>query len=433
MFSSDLNKHLAGILVDEKRNHVLTRITKSKRGIKVKESDHNVIITEFDCKTKDREENVKEEVYNLKNKTCQEMFKKLTSETSMLSSSIEEEGDIDKVIKRFLKKLNGCIGMAFKKNRVNHDKAKEEDILYDKRRELKGKEDDESKTELENVNKAIAEANTKNFEKLKDELSKLKKVDGKINSKELWKLKKAMCPKMKCAPSAMNDSKGNLLTSEKAIKNRALEVYAERLEGNQIEPHLTEYEEDINTVCEMRVKTSKNNKTNPWTMEDLIVVLKELPKGKSRDPEGYANEIFRDDVAGHDLKEALLKIMNMIKTQQKYPSVMEKCNITSLHKKKSKRDFDNYRGVFRVQILRSILDKLMYNDSYYTIDSNLTDGNVGARKERSVRDNIFVISAITNSVRNGTSAPIQVQVMDAVKCFTNCGCNPVLIHHMKQE
>ena len=107
----------------------------------------------------------------------------------------------------------------------------------------------------------------------------------------------------------------------------------------------------------------------------------------------------------------------MIKTQQKYPSVMEKCNITSLHKKKSKRDFDNYRGVFRVQILRSILDKLMYNDSYYTIDSNLTDGNVGARKQRSVRDNIFVISAITNSVRNGTSAPIQVQVMDAIKCF----------------
>ena len=181
LFSSDLNKHLAGILVDEKRNHVLTRITKSKRGIKVKESDHNVIITEFDCKTKDREENVKEDVYNLKNKTCQETFKKLTSETSMLSSSIEEKGDIDKVIKRFIKKLNGCIAMTFKKNRVNHDKVNEEDILYDKRRELKGKEDDESKAELENVNKAIAEANTKNFEKLKDELSKLKKVDGKIN------------------------------------------------------------------------------------------------------------------------------------------------------------------------------------------------------------------------------------------------------------
>jgi hypothetical protein len=56
-------------------------------------------------------------------------------------------------------------------------------------------------------------------------------------------------------------------------------------------------------------------------------------------------------------------------------------------------------------------------DCYYTIDNNITDGNVGARKQRSVRDNIFVISAIINSVTRGSSPPIQVQVMDVEKCF----------------
>ena len=113
----------------------------------------------------------------------------------------------------------------------------------------------------------------------------------------------------------------------------------------------------------------------------------------------------------------MLKLMNLIKKKQQYPTILEKCNITSIYKKKSRRDFENYRGVFRVQVLRSILDRLTYNDSYYTIDSNLTDGNVGARKQRSARDNIFVISAICNSVVNGTSAPIQIQVMDAEKYF----------------
>ena len=78
---------------------------------------------------------------------------------------------------------------------------------------------------------------------------------------------------------------------------------------------------------------------------------------------------------------------------------------------------ENYLVIFRLQVLRSILDRLIYNDSYYTIDSNLTDGNVGARKQRSVRDNIFVIGAITNSVVNGKQAPIQVQVVDVIKCF----------------
>ena len=33
----------------------------------------------------------------------------------------------------------------------------------------------------------------------------------------------------------------------------------------------------------------------------------------------------------------------------------------------------------------------------------LTDGNVGAKKHRSVRDSTFVISTITNSVINGNS------------------------------
>ena len=80
-------------------------------------------------------------------------------------------------------------------------------------------------------------------------------------------------------------------------------------------------------------------------------------------------------------------------------------------------DFNNYRGVFRVTVFRSILDRLIYNDNYHIIDDHLTDGNVGARKYRNIRDNIFVLSAVTNSVVNGHENPIQVQIQDAVKCF----------------
>ena len=109
--------------------------------------------------------------------------------------------------------------------------------------------------------------------------------------------------------------------------------------------------------------------------------------------------------------------MKIIKKKQEYPNILEKGNITLITKKKSKKDFNNYRGVFRLQILRSILDRLIYNKSYYTIDSSITDGNVGGRKNRSVRDNIFVFSAVINSVKHGDSKPIQVQVMEAEVFF----------------
>ena len=123
--------------MDEQRKHVLTRISKSKKGVRVKESDHNVVIAEFECNPIDDKDNKKVEVYNLKNKLCQAKFKKFTSNTKMLSSSIDDKGDIDQVINRFIKKLNGCIATNFDKRRINKDKDNKEDDLYSRMRLLK--------------------------------------------------------------------------------------------------------------------------------------------------------------------------------------------------------------------------------------------------------------------------------------------------------
>ena len=358
-------------------------------------------MAQFNCRLLNTGDKENTEVFNLKNKVCQKRFKEFTSNTNMLSSCINDKGDIKEVINRFIKKLNGCIATNFEKRRVNKDKNMKEDNLYEQMRVLKNKTDEESTAKLAKVVEDIAKLAEKNFKMVKDELSKIKPDEGKLSQRELWKLKKKLCPKSRDPQSAMNDFNGNLLTSDKAIQKRALEVYNERLKGNPIDPHLKDLEDDTNTLCELRIKVSKANKTEQWTMEDLKEVLKHLGNDKSRDPEGFANELFKEEVAGSDLLEALLKIMNLIKNKQEYPKVLEKCNITSLHKKKSKKDFENYRGIFCIQILRSILDRLVYKDSYYTIDNNLTDGNVGARKLRSARDNIFVIGAITNSVVNG--------------------------------
>ena len=108
----------------------------------------------------------------------------------------------------------------------------------------------------------------------------------------------------------------------------------------------------------------------------------------------------------------------MIKTRLQFPECLEQCNITTIYKNKgSRKEFNSYRGVFRVTVLRSILDRLTYNDSYYTIDDNLSDGNVGARKEINIRYNIFVIGAISNSVLNGKQSPIPKTITDVEKCF----------------
>ena len=100
-------------------------------------------------------------------------------------------------------------------------------------------------------------------------------------------------------------------------------------------------------------------------MVQLETVLKSLKLNKSKDPHGYAHELFKD-AAGDDLKKAILLLMNRIKREQRFPKALEICNISSIwKKKKSRNNFDNFRGIFRVSVFRSILEKLIYNDEYF--------------------------------------------------------------------
>ena len=127
------------------------------------------------------------------------------------------------------------------------------------------------------------------------------------------------------------------------------------------------------------------------------------------------------------VKRAILKLMNRIKDDQIYPKCLELCNISSIWKKKGSRNsFDSYRGIFRVTIFRSILEKLIYNDEYRNIDKNLTDANVGARKKRNIRDNIFVLNAITNSRRKEKEESLDLQVYDIEKCFDSLWLHEVI-------
>ena len=73
--------------------------------------------------------------------------------------------------------------------------------------------------------------------------------------------------------------------------------------------------------------------------------------------------------------------MNKIKNQCKVPDLFRFKNISAIYKNKgSKSDLENDQGIFTCTIPITILHKLMYENNYNIIDSNLSDSNVGARK-----------------------------------------------------
>ena len=70
------------------------------------------------------------------------------------------------------------------------------------------------------------------------DLNDMRPSEGKINAQKFWKIKNKMCKRNIDPSAAMLDANGSLITSDCAIKARALEVYTQRLKGNKIETHL---------------------------------------------------------------------------------------------------------------------------------------------------------------------------------------------------
>ena len=110
--------------------------------------------------------------------------------------------------------------------------------------------------------------------------------------------------------------------------------------------------------------------------------------------------------------------MNRIKKDIVVPECLRKANITILHKKGSKLDLNNWRGIFVCSVIRTILMKLIYERTYATVTSNMTDAQIGARKNKSVRNHLFILNSIISDVLSSNKKkPIDLNIMDFRQMF----------------
>ena len=259
---------------------------------------------------------------------------------------------------------------------------------------------------------------SRNAELVQDYVRHLDSASGNFSQLGLWRLKRDLCQTQPEPPSAKIDKGGNLISSPNLLKKLYLDTYSERLRNREMKPELKELYFLKSKLWELRLEKLKTSKSKLWTLADLEKVLRKLKTNKSRDPHGLINDIFRPGVIGEDLKLAMLDLFNSIKAELKIPKMFQYANITTIWKKKgSRRDLNNDRGIFVVSTMRMILDSLIYEDKYNDIDGNMSDSNIGARRNRNIRDHLFIVNGIINSVLNGESAPIDIQIYDVQKCF----------------
>ena len=258
----------------------------------------------------------------------------------------------------------------------------------------------------------------KNAQIVKDHIRDLSNDSGQVCRLNMWRLKQKVCPKNNDPPMAKKNKEGELISNPDKLKQLYVETYKERLRHRVIRPGYKQLETLKTFLFNFRLSLSKSNKSEPWTKAQLMKVLKTLKTGKSCDALGYSNELFKPEVIGSDLFESLLNIIIRAKDEIKIPRPVRLTKITSIYKNKGERcDLNNDRGVHSVTKFRAIIDKLVYIDKYAEIDRNMSDSNVGGRKNRSIRDNLFIIYAVINDALAYQKIDIDLQFYDLSQCF----------------
>ena len=96
-------------------------------------------------------------------------------------------------------------------------------------------------------------------------------------------------------------------------------------------------------------------------MKDLEGAICRLKNNKCKDPHGHVNELYK--CMGEGGLKSLLTMLNRIKEELLIPANLQLSNVSTIYKGKgSKQDVINLRGIFKLPIVRNILDRLIYID-----------------------------------------------------------------------
>ena len=237
---------------------------------------------------------------------------------------------------------------------------------------------------------------------------------------EMWKMKKALFPrKAQTLPAAKVNYHGRLVSEPNELTKLLGEEYGKvRLRKRPSHPDNVEGKQIRKTLLHLKLNLAKGRVTSPFKMEDLEAVLKTLKSKKARDPEGIDRAIFKTHMIGSNLKKSVLKLFNIIKSTQEIPSFMRKATVTTIPKKGSKLLLKNERGIFIVNSLRSILMRLIYNQKNHTLDSHMSDSNVGGRKHKSGINHIWTLNRIIHDQLTSVKKnPVVIQQYDYTQMF----------------
>lgn len=168
-----------------------------------------------------------------------------------------------------------------------------------------------------------------------------------------------------------------------------------------------------NTVLPIiKITDSLNIPTTPFTLEEILPVIKSMKTNKSPGLDNIPTIIWKDPVF-HGL---LLKICNHCFSTLAPPSAWKKAGIIPVPKKGDLTITGNYRGISLIPIAAKIYNKLLLNRIEPAVDPLLRKNQNGFRKGRSTISQILALRRIIEEMRKHNKE-VTLCFVDFTKAF----------------
>ena len=226
----------------------------------------------------------RQEIFNLKNKKYQEIFRKETEQNIQLLKCFENENSLEYQAKSWYKTFDSILHRCFKKVRISENKKiNQKSLLIKERINLKTKVkstliEEETKVKfnqrIKEIEDKIGEEIAETFQReivetIKDLGGDGTNIDGS-GRKKMWDLLKKKIPKVKSAfPVGKKDFKGNIITNHIGLKKLYLKTYKERLRNRPIKNNFEELKKLKTTLFNLRTIVCRD-------MEHLEAAIKTL-------------------------------------------------------------------------------------------------------------------------------------------------------------
>ncbi len=246
-------------------------------------------------------------------------------------------------------------------------------------------------------------------------------IDNKFSPDQFWKMCRRSKQNSTNCTSVINEN-GVELFGEDTIPNEYGKEFQHRLRKRAIIPELENFEIRTEQICRLQLEEAKKQKEKRYTREELLIVKKNLKRGKSSGRDLLPPDIFIR--GGYQMDTLILNMFNELKSCDVLPYQWTQVLIATIYKNKGSRKLlVNYRGIFLKQILSKMFEKINMNRMITNIES-IDKFQGGSRTGKGPPDQTFLLRAAVDHAKY-TNKPLYITLYDYSQCFDAYGSRTV--------